>query len=460
MATTVAEAVIPALRHLLGDRLTTAADVLQRHGRDESSYPPAPPDAVCFPHSTEEVAQIVTLCAEHQTPMIPFGIGSSVEGGVLAVEGGIAVDLTHLNQILRISRGDMSCDVQAGVTHQQLNERLRESGLFFSVDPGANATLGGMVATRASGTNAVRYGTMRENVLALTVVLANGEVITTSSRARKSAAGYDLTRLFVGSEGTLGIITEVSLRLYGLPEAISAAIVAFPEIDRAVHAAMQTMQAGEPIARMELLDEVMIRAVNQYAGLNHRLQPTLFLEFHGTAPSVREQAERVGQIMRAFGGSDFDWAVEAEHRQKLWEARHNAYHAALALRAGCRAITTDVCVPISRLADCIHETKRDLVESGLTAPLVGHVGDGNFHLIILIDPENPAEVAKADRVNERLVERALAMEGTCTGEHGVGLGKKRFMHAEHGAALAVMRAIKRALDPLNLLNPGKVLPPV
>jgi D-lactate dehydrogenase (cytochrome) len=290
------------------------------------------------------------------------------------------------------------------------------------------------------------------------VVLANGDVITTSSRARKSAAGYDLTRLFVGSEGTLGIITEISLRLYGLPEAISAAVVTFPEIERAVRAAMQTMQSGEPIARIELLDEVMIQAVNQYAGLAHRLQPTLFLEFHGTAASVREQAERVGQIMQAFGGSDFHWAVEAEQRQHLWEARHNAYHAALALRPGCRAITTDVCVPISRLADCINETKRDLAESGLTAPLVGHVGDGNFHLVILIDTKNPAEVAEANRVNERVVKRALAMEGTCTGEHGVGLGKMRFMRAEHGAALAVMRAIKRALDPLNLLNPGKVLP--
>ncbi|MBI2875534.1 MAG: FAD-binding protein [Candidatus Tectomicrobia bacterium] len=450
--------VIAALRRWLGDRLTTDAEALARHGRDESSYPITPPEAVCYPMSTDEVVQIVNACRDYRTPIIPFGMGSSVEGGVLAVQGGVCADLTRMNQILRVNRDDLDCTVQAGLTRQQLNNHLQGLGIFFPVDPGANATLGGMVATRASGTNAMRYGTMRDNVLALTVVLANGEVIQTASRARKSSAGYDLTRLFVGSEGTLGIITEVTLRLHPLPEVISAAVVSFARLEQAVQAVIQTVQLAAPVARIELLDEVMMKAINQRSGLPYPVQPTLFLEFEGTAASARESIEQTGQVMAACGGSDFQWATETDQRQKLWRARHHAYFAALAQRPGCRAVATDVCVPMSRLADCILETKQDLAQTSLIAPLVGHVGDGNFHLIILVDPNNPAELAEVQRINERLIMRALAMEGTCTGEHGIGLGKRKFMEAEHGAALGVMRAIKQALDPLNLLNPGKVLP--
>ncbi|MFN8474662.1 MAG: FAD-linked oxidase C-terminal domain-containing protein [Anaerolineae bacterium] len=448
------------LQQLLGDRVTVNMTERERHSHDESSFTSAPPDAVCFPCSTAEAAEVVRICRAHRRPVIPFGVGSSLEGHTLPIRGGICVDMSLMNRVLAIRPDDMDCTVEAGLTRQELNEAARKHGLFFPIDPGANATLGGMTATRASGTNAVRYGTMRDNVLALTVVLASGEVIHTGSRARKSSAGYDLTRLFVGSEGTLGIITEVTLRLYPVPEAISAAVVSFPTVDDAVAAVTETMQSGIPVARIELLDDTMLGAVNAFAGLTYPVQPTLFLEFHGSVDGVAEQARQTGEIMQAHGGGDFNWATHEEDRQRLWKARHNAYFAALALRPGARAISTDVCVPISRLTECIHETKLDLANTFLLAPMVGHVGDGNFHLLILIDPSNPDEVAEANRLNERLVRRALAMEGTSTGEHGVGIGKAKFMRAEHGSAVEVMRSVKLALDPLNLMNPGKILPPV
>jgi len=448
-----------ALAEVLGDRFTTSEHERQQHGKDESSLKPMPPDAVCFPISTPEVARIVRLCHQHHTPLIPFGAGSSLEGHIFAPQGGVSVDLSRMNQILRVSADDLDCTVQAGVTRQQLDKHLRPQGLFFPVDPGADATLGGMTSTRASGTNAVRYGTMSDNVLMLTVVLPDGEIIKTGTRARKSAAGYDLTHLFVGAEGTLGIITEVTLRVQGVPEAIAAAVVGFSDFESAVQAVTQVRQISVPVARIEFLDEVMVQAVNKFAGLSLVEQPTLFLEFHGSNASVKENAELVGEIMRDLGGSDFKWAVNQEERTNLWTARHNAYYAGLAFRPGCRALTTDVCVPISRLAECIVETKRDLEDSSLVAPIVGHVGDGNFHLMMLVDPNQPEEYAEAQRINERLVQRALAMDGTITGEHGVGLGKKKYMNSEHGAeALAVMRAIKHALDPENLMNPGKMLP--
>ena len=412
---------------------------------------------MCFPVSTAEVVEIVKICAAHRVPIIPFGAGTSLEGHVLAPYGGLSVDLSRMDRILEIHPEDLDATVEAGVTRLALNRRLADLGLFFPVDPGADAALGGMAATRASGTNAVRYGTMRENVLALEVVTAQGREIRTSRRARKSSAGYDLTRLFVGSEGTLGIITEVTLKLYGVPESISSAVVSFPEVRAAVDAAIETIQSGVPVARIELLDEAMMRCVNRYAKLDHPEQPTLFLEFHGSRRGVEEQAAEVGEIARERGGGDFRWAIRVEERQKLWRARHDALYAALATRPGAKAWSTDVCVPISRLADCIDATREDLDRSFIPAPLVGHVGDGNFHLIMLIDPEKPEEIREAERLHERLVARALEMDGTCTGEHGVGLGKRRFLAAEHGAGLEVMRAVKDALDPQNLMNPGKVL---
>src|SRR4030095_2570981 len=370
------------------------------------------------------------------------------------------VDLSRMNISLRVSSEDLDCTVQAGVTRQQLDKHLRPMGMFFPVDPGADATFGGMASTRARGTNAVHYGTMRENILMLTVVLPSGEVITTGTRARKSSAGYDLTHLFIGAEGTLGIMTEITLRIQGVPEAISAAVVGFGSFESAVQAVTQVRQIGVPIARIEFLDEVMVKAVNQFSGLTLVEQPTLFLEFHGSNASVKDNVEQVGEIMREFGGSDFKWAVNQAERTTLWTARHNAYYASLGYRPGCRALTTDVCVPISRLAECITETKRDLAESSLVAPMVGHVGDGNFHMLLLIDPNNPEDHAEAERLYERLLYRALAMEGTITGEHGVGMGKQKYMNAQHGTGtLAVMRAIKQALDPENIMNPGKMLPP-
>lgn len=450
---------IQALTNLLGDRFTTAEYERTQHGKDESSLTPLPPDAVCFPLTTDEVSAVVRLCGQHHTPIIPFGAGSSLEGHVFAPRGGVSVDLSRMDKILRVSADDLDCTVQAGVTRQQLDKHLRPMGMFFPVDPGADATFGGMASTRASGTNAVRYGTMSENILMLTVVLPDGDVIKTGTRARKSSAGYDLTHLFIGAEGTLGIITEVTLRLQGVPEAISAAVVGFSDFDAAVQAVTQVRQIGVPVARIEFLDEVMVRAVNQFSGLTLTEQPTLFLEFHGSETSVKENAEIVGEIMHDFGGSDFKWSVSQSERTALWTARHNAYYASLAYRPGHRALTTDVCVPISRLAECIAETKRDLDASSLVATIVGHVGDGNFHLLMLIDPNKPEDLAEASHINERMVRRALAMDGTSTGEHGVGLGKMKYMKIEHDAgSLRVMRALKHALDPENLMNPGKMLP--
>lgn len=454
----VSDALLGELRGHLGDRLSTTPAVCELHGRDESYHPAIAPDAVAFAESTEEVRAIVLACARHGVPVIPFGTGTSLEGGPAALRGGVCIDLSRMNAILRVSAEDLDCTVQAGVTRMALNEHLRDTGLFFPIDPGADASLGGMAATRASGTNAVRYGTMRDNVLGLTAVLADGRVIRTGGRARKSAAGYDLTRLLVGSEGTLAVITEVTLRLHGIPQAVSSAVCAFPDVVSAVNAVILTMQSEIPVARIEFLDEVQIDACNRYSALDYPVAPTLFMEFHGTEASVEEQAEAVGAIARDFGGSDFRWARLPEERSKLWTARHKAYYAALALRPGAKGMPTDVCVPISRLAECIVETKRDIAESGLLAPVVGHVGDGNFHLVYVLDPDDADEVARANAAHDRMVQRALAMGGTCTGEHGIGYGKLRFLEAEHGSeAVSVMQQIKLALDPTNLMNPGKVV---
>jgi len=451
------EQALAELRTLLGDRLSTSGAVRDHHGKDESYHPVMPPDAVAFATSTEEVSAIVKVCARHRVPIVPFGTGTSLEGGVAALSGGVCIDVSGMKEILRVSPEDLDVTVQAGVTRKQLNEHLRDTGLFFPIDPGADASLGGMAATRASGTNAVRYGTMRENVLGLTVVLADGRIIKTGGRARKSAAGYDLTRLFVGSEGTLGIITEVTLRLYGIPEAISAAVCPFDGIGGAVDTVIQTIQSGIPVARVEFLDEVQMDAINRYSKLNMAVKPTLFFEFHGTARGVEEQAEMVASIAKENGGTDFEWATRPEDRSKLWAARHDAYYAAIALRPGAKGWPTDVCVPISRLADAILETKEDIAASTVLTPIVGHVGDGNFHLLFIIDPDSEAEMAEAKRLNDRLVERALRMGGTCTGEHGIGYGKMEFLAQEAGEAYGVMGDVKRALDPLNIMNPGKVV---
>ncbi len=448
---------IEALRALLGERLSTAPAVREHHGKDASYHAVEAPDAVAFAETTEEVAAIVKLCAAHKRPVIAFGTGTSLEGHVQAAHGGICIDLSAMTEILEVNEADLDCRVQAGVTRKALNTYLRDTGLFFPIDPGADASLGGMAATSASGTNAVRYGTMRENVMGLTVVLADGRVIRTGGRARKSAAGYDLTRLFVGSEGTLGIITEIQLRLYGIPEAVTAAVCSFDTLAGAVDTVILTIQSGIPVARIELLDELQVKAINAYSKLDYPVKPTLFFEFHGTEAWAKEQAEMVGEIARDYGGSNFEWAIRQEDRNKLWQARHDAYFANLALRPGAKGWATDVCVPISRLAECILETRRDIDETGVLAPIVGHVGDGNFHLTFLVDPDDPEEMAKTEGVNERMVMRALAMGGTCTGEHGVGTGKMRFLQAEHGEALAVMRQVKLALDPDNIMNPGKIL---
>lgn len=453
----VLNAVIHELRVLLGERASISASVLANRSRDASYHKPRPPDAVCLPHSTAEVAEIVKICAAHSTPIIPFGTGTGVEGNAIALHGGICIDLSQMKDVLAVNSSDLDCTVQAGVTRKQLSEHLRDTGLFFPIDPGADASIGGMASTRASGTNAVRYGTMLENVLGLSVVLPDGRIIRTSNRARKSSAGYDLTRLFVGSEGTLGVITEVALKLYGVPAAISAAVVSFTDIEGAVNAVIRTIQFGVPVARIELLDEIQMDAVNRYSDLDYPVQPTLFMEFHGTEAGVKEQAELVGTIVSEFGGGGFQWETEAEARSKLWQARHDAYYAAQAMSPGRKGWPTDVCVPISRLAECIIETKKDLRESFLTAPILGHVGDGNFHVVFLINPDDTEEVAEAERLNERLVMRALALDGTCTGEHGVGLGKMKYLRAEHGDAVTLMRAIKRTIDPQNIMNPGKVV---
>jgi len=447
---------IDELRDLLGDRLSTSTGVRDHHSKDESWHVPHRPDAVAFPKTTEEVSAIVQVCARHRIPVVAYGTGTSLEGAVIPEFGGVVVDLIHFDQVLKVNAEDLDVTVQARVTRKQLNDYIRDQGLFFPIDPGADASLGGMAATRASGTNAVRYGTMRENVLGLTVVMADGRIIRTSRRARKSAAGYDLTRLFVGSEGTLGIITEVTLRLFGIPEAMAAAVCSFDTLEGAVNAVIQTIQLGVPIARIELLDDVQMDSVNKFSNLNYPVKDTLFVEFHGTENGVKEQAEIVQSIAAEFGGGEFKWATKPEERTHLWTARHDVTYANKALRPGCEIWATDVCVPISRLTECILETKQDLAESFLIAPLVGHVGDGNFHLGFLIDRDDPREIAEAERLNDRLVMRALAMDGTCTGEHGIGLGKMKFLVAEHGEAVSVMREIKKALDPLGIMNPGKI----
>jgi D-lactate dehydrogenase (cytochrome) len=450
-------ALVADLRGLLGDRATVNATQLEHHSHGESWHAPGRPDAVVFPISTEEVSAVVQIAARRRAPIVPFGIGSSLEGHVNAIHGGVSIDLSRMNRVLRVSVEDLDCHVEAGVTHRQLNKALANTGVYFWVDPGADATIGGMAATRASGTTAVRYGTMREAVLGLTLVLADGRVIRTGGRARKSSSGYDLTRLFVGSEGTLGVITEVTLRVYGLPEAVSAAVCQFDTMEGAVQSVIAIMQLGVPVARIELLDEAQIEAVNRYSRLAYPAKPTLFFEFHGTsAAAVAEHAQTAQEIAGEHGGSGFQWAATTEERAKLWQARHNAFYAAVALRPGAKAWTTDVCVPISRLADCILETRRDVQASRLIAPLMGHVGDGNFHLVFVIDPDDPQELAAATEINGRLVRRAQAMGGTCSGEHGVGLGKMEYLADEHGPALEVMKAIKRALDPHNLMNPGKM----
>ena len=445
------------LAEVLGERLSTAGALLEQHGQDESYHDGQPPEAVAFPETTEEVARLVAVCARYRKPVIPFGVGTSLEGHVAALSGGVCLDLSRMNQVLEVNAEDMDCAVQAGVTRKQLNAYLRETGLFFPIDPGADATLGGMTATGASGTNAVRYGTMRENVIGLTVVMADGSVVHTGGRARKSSAGYDLTRLMVGSEGTLGVITEVRLRLSGQPEAISSAVCSFPTLEGAVETAQLVIQSGIPVARMELLDEVQMDACNRYSGLDYPVQPTIFFEFHGSEAGVAEQAERTGELAHACGGTDFAWATAVEERSKLWAARHAAYYAALALKPGAMGWPTDVAVPISRLAECIAETKRDIEASNLIAPIVGHVGDGNFHLVLVVDPADADEMARAHALNDRLVSRALQMGGTCTGEHGIGYGKMHLLEQEHPDLLPTMAAIKRALDPTNILNPGKIV---
>jgi D-lactate dehydrogenase (cytochrome) len=452
-------AVLAGLRAALGERVSTGESVRAQHGRDESAFAAAPPDAVAFPRSTEEVAAIARLCHAHGVPMIPYGVGSSVEGHVLAVRGGVTIDLGQMNEVVAVHAEDLDVVVQPGVTRKQLNDALKGTGLFFPLDPGADATIGGMAATRASGTNAVRYGTMRENVLALTVVLADGTVLKTGSRARKSSAGYDLTRLFVGSEGTLGIITEVTVRVHPLPEAVSAATCQFPTVRAAVETVIRTIQLGVPIARCELLDAASIRAINRHSRLGLAEAPMLFFEFHGSPTAVAEQAEGVQALAAEHGGMGFEWSATPEERSRLWTARHDCYFACLNLRPGARVVSTDVCVPISRLADCIAATEAEVQASGLPIILLGHVGDGNFHLGINVDPASHDEMERAEDLNRRLVRRAIGMGGTSTGEHGIGMGKLEFLEVEHGAAaVATMRAVKRALDPQNLMNPGKVIP--
>jgi D-lactate dehydrogenase (cytochrome) len=441
-----------------GERAVTSRAVREQHSHGEGLADAGMPDIVVFPQTNDEVASIVGLCNAARIPVIAFGVGTSLEGHVAALYGGVCVDLSRMDRVLEVNDADLDCRVQAGVTREALNAELKGTGLFFPIDPGANATIGGMASTRASGTNAVRYGTMRENVLGLTVVTADGRIVHTGGRARKSAAGYDLTRLFVGAEGTLGIITEVQLRLYGLPEAISAAVCQFADLKDAVDTVIVAMQLGIPVARIELLDDVQMDACVRYSQLEFEAKPTLFFEFHGSDAGVTEQAETVEQLAREHGGSAFEWAREAEARSRLWKARHNAYYAAMALAPGKQGFATDACVPISRLTDCVLETRADIEASGLVAPIVGHVGDGNFHLVILFDPADAGERSRAEALARRTSLRAIAMGGTCTGEHGIGVHKLDALVAEHGDAVDVMRTIKRALDPDNILNPGKTVP--
>ncbi len=448
---------LAVLAQRFGERFSTGAAVREQHANTTTWYANEPPDAVVFAHTSEEVADLVEICATYRMPVIPFGTGTSLEGHVNAPQGGVSVDLRGMNQVLSVHPEDLDCTVQAGVTRTELNTHLRDTGLFFPIDPGADASLGGMAATRASGTNAVRYGTMKDNVLALTAVMADGTIIRTGRRAKKSSAGYDLTRLLVGSEGTLGIITELTLKLQGIPESISGGVCPFPSLDAACQAVILTIQSGVPVARIELLDEVQVRACNAHSKLDLAETPTLFLEFHGSPAGVAEQSETFGAIAEEFGGGPFAWTRNAEERTRLWQARHDAYWAALQLRPGAKAIATDVCVPISRLAECMIETKGDIEQNGLVAPIVGHVGDGNFHLCLLCDMTDADEVARADGLMQRLVARALEMDGTSTGEHGIGQGKIKYLDAELGDTVRYFRAIKQALDPLNILNPGKLV---
>ncbi len=451
------DAFVAGLRSVLGSRMNASRTVCEQHGRDESIFPTMPPQAVAFAQTIEEVVAIVRLCARHQVPLVPYGAGSSLEGNTLAAHGGLTLNLQQMDRIVAIHPEDQTATVQPGVTRKALNAALRDSGLFFPVDPGADATLGGMCATRASGTNAVRYGTMRENVVNLTVVMPDGSLAQTARRARKSAAGYDLTRLFVGSEGTLGVVVEATVRLHPLPEQVMAAVCAFNDIGSAVRAVTMIIQLGVPIARCEFVDEVAVEALNRHSAAGLPLQPHLFFEFHGSERGVQEQIDTVQGVTQELGGTGFAWARTPEERTRLWEARHNVYYAALQLRPGCRSIVTDVCVPISRLAECVDATAADLRASGLIAPIVGHVGDGNFHVQMLVDDTRPEEVERAESLNARMVARALALDGTCTGEHGVGLHKQGFLRDEVGEmSVRVMRAIKQAIDPHNLMNPGKV----
>jgi D-lactate dehydrogenase (cytochrome) len=453
----VPTAMLDALRQRFGERCSTAAAVREQHGRGESVYDALPPEVVLFCEDTDEVVFAVRQAAAHAVPVIPFGVGSSLEGHLLAVQGGVSIDLSRMNRVLRLNAEDLTVTVQAGVTREQLNREIKDSGLFFPIDPGANATLGGMAATRASGTNAVRYGTMKDNVLGLAVVSADGEAIRTGTRAKKSSAGYDLTRLFVGSEGTLGVMTEVTLKLYPLPEAVSAAVCSFPSIDAAVRTTIEVIQLGVPIARCELLDANAIRGVNRHSKLTLREAPMLLMEFHGSEAGVAEQAQTVQAIAKDHGGADFEWARTPEERTRLWKARHESYFAALQMRPGCRCQSSDTCVPISRLAEAINESVAEAEASRIPYWIVGHVGDGNFHLSYLMDPNDAAECAKVEELNVAMVQRALRLEGTCTGEHGIGLHKMPYLLDEAGpGAVAMMRSIKRALDPHNIMNPGKI----
>jgi D-lactate dehydrogenase (cytochrome) len=463
MATSIAPASagLPAgleadLRQVFGDRLHLNEAMRAQHAASETHFAPVLPDAVIFALSTEDVVAAVNACRTHRTPIVAYGAGTSVEGNTIPVRGGVTIDLSGMDRIVTVNPDDFDCTVQAGVRREQLNQHLRDQGLFFPIDPGANATIGGMAATRASGTNAVRYGTMREAVLSLRVVTPDGRDIRTARRARKSAAGYDLTRLFVGSEGTLGIITEVTLRLHGIPEAILSAVCSFDTLPGAVDTVVQSIQLGVPLARVEILDDVQMKAVNAWSKLDYPEKTTLFFEFHGSERSVQEQVETVSALAADNGGSEFSWSNLPEERAALWKARHEAYYAAVGLRKGCVGWPTDVCVPIGRLAECIGETKKDLEGASIPGPILGHVGDGNFHVIFVIDPDKPEEEAEARRLNERLLRRALDMDGTCTGEHGIGLGKQDWLVEELGEAVEIMRTLKRAMDPADLFNPGKI----
>ncbi len=453
------DTVLGILKQRFGERFADGNAIREQHAHTTSYIPAQLPDGVVWPRNEDEVQDIVRICADHHVPVIPFGVGTSLEGHVNAPSGGISIDLSRMNKLIAVHAEDLDCVVEPGITREELNTYLRDTGLFFPIDPGANATLGGMAATRASGTNAVRYGTMRDNVLALTAIMADGRKITTARRARKTSAGYDLTRLLIGSEGTLGVITSLTLKLYGIPQAIAGGVCPFPSVDAACQAVIATCQMGIPVARIELVNALQMKAMIAYADLKYEESPCLFLEFHGSDASVKEQSEMFGEIAAEYGGGPFHWTAALEERNKLWKARHDAYWAALRLRPGVQGISTDVCVPISRLADCIGETEADIAEMGLIAPIVGHVGDGNFHVLVLIDGDDPKEVDLAEKFIAKLNARALSMDGTCTGEHGIGQGKMRFLEMELGEAVDYMRMIKKALDPDNILNPGKIMPP-